>query len=171
MLRCVVWQKLTDVSQMQCFHGQGNEHIPEESYLYDVYRCWDGDDVQVFMMYCAEKLMMLEADVVLGTLKGGSGAEIPVMAHPPDNVSDLSLESFLAEVVAATRKGHRCGIKLDFKSVDVLSPSLLQLQLLEDQVLKYLGAQSQTARRFPCQKQVLSTGYNALNSLGLSHGH
>lgn len=79
---------------------------------------------------------MLEADVVLGTLEGGSGVQIPVMAHPPDNVSDLSLEGFLTEVLTATQEGHRCGIKLDFKTVDVLSPSLLQLQLLEDQVLK-----------------------------------
>jgi hypothetical protein len=88
------------------------------------------------MMCCEEKLMMLEADVVLGTLEGGSGVQIPVMAHPPDNVSDLSLEGFLTEVLTATQEGHRCGIKLDFKTVDVLSPSLLQLQLLEDQVLK-----------------------------------
>ncbi|XP_021916868.1 protein FAM151B isoform X2 [Zootermopsis nevadensis] len=81
-----------------------------------------------------ENLMMLEADVVLGTLEGGSGDHIPVMAHPPDNVSDLSLEGFLAEVVAANQKGHRCGIKLDFKTVEVLGPSLQQLQLLENQI-------------------------------------
>lgn len=78
--------------------------------------------------------MMLEADVVLGTLEGGSGDQIPVMAHPPANVSDLSLEGFLAEVVAATQKGQRCGIKLDFKTVEVLRPSLRQLQQLEHQV-------------------------------------
>lgn len=87
------------------------------------------------MMCCEENIMMLEADVVLGTLEGGSGDHIPVMAHPPDNVSDLSLEGFLAEVVAANQKGHRCGIKLDFKTVEVLGPSLQQLQLLENQVL------------------------------------
>jgi hypothetical protein len=78
--------------------------------------------------------MMLEADVVLGTLEGGSGEEIPVMAHPPDNVSDLSLENFLTEVMSATQKGHRCGIKLDFKTVEVLQPSLSQLKAYEKQV-------------------------------------
>jgi hypothetical protein len=82
--------------------------------------------------------MMLEADVVLGTLEGGSRDPIPVMAHPPDNVSDLSLEGFLTEVVAATQRGHRCGIKLDFKTLEVLTPSLQQLQQREDQVLRYM---------------------------------
>jgi len=77
---------------------------------------------------------MVEADVVLGTLEGGSGEEIPVMAHPPDKVSDLSLDNFLTEVMSATQKGHRCGIKLDFKSVEVLQPSLSQLEIYEKQV-------------------------------------
>lgn len=81
-----------------------------------------------------EKLMMLEADVVLGTLKGGSGEEIPVMAHPPDNVSDLSLQNFLTEVMSATQQGHRCGIKLDFKTVEVLQPSLSQLKVYEKKI-------------------------------------
>jgi hypothetical protein len=78
--------------------------------------------------------MMLEADVVLGTLESGSGEKIPVMAHPPDNVSDLSLDNFVTEVMSATQKGHRCGIKLDFKSVEVLKPSLSQLKTHEKQV-------------------------------------
>jgi len=78
--------------------------------------------------------MMLEADVVLGTLEGGSVKEIPVMAHPPNNVSDLSLDNFLKEVMSATQKGRRCGIKLDFKSVEVLEPSLSQLKIYEKQV-------------------------------------
>jgi len=78
--------------------------------------------------------MMLEADVVLGTLEGGSGEKIPVMAHPPDNVSDLSLDNFLTEVMSAAQKGQRCGIKLDFKSVEVLKPSLSQLKVYEKQV-------------------------------------
>jgi hypothetical protein len=79
--------------------------------------------------------MMLEADVVLGTLKGGSEDLIPVMAHPPTNTSDLSLEGFLTEVVTYTQKGHRCGIKLDFKTLEVLAPSLTALQKLEHLVL------------------------------------
>lgn len=81
-----------------------------------------------------DKIMMLEADVVLGTLKGGSGDLIPVMAHPPNNTSDLSLDGFLTEVVTYTQKGHRCGIKLDFKTVEVLAPSLTTLQRHEHQI-------------------------------------
>jgi hypothetical protein len=86
--------------------------------------------------------MMLEADVVLGTLQGGSGEKIPVMAHPPDNVSDLSLNDFLTEVMSATQKGHRCGIKLDFKSVNVLQPSLSQLKIHEKQVQTQFDGQA-----------------------------
>lgn len=91
---------------------------------------------------CVEKLMMLEADVVLGTLEGGSGEVIPVMAHPPDSVSDLSLDNFLKEVMSATQKGHHCGIKLDFKSVEVLKPSLSQLKIYEKQVQTRFGRQA-----------------------------
>ncbi|XP_069695619.1 protein FAM151B isoform X2 [Periplaneta americana] len=74
-----------------------------------------------------EKLMMLEADVVMGTVEGGSEEEIPIMAHPPSTTSDLSLKGFLTTVVNATKNGHRCGVKLDFKSVEVLMPSLQEL--------------------------------------------
>jgi Uncharacterized conserved protein (DUF2181). len=86
--------------------------------------------------------MMLEADVVLGTVEGGSGEEVPVMAHPPDKVSDLSLDKFLAGVTSATQKGHRCGIKLDFKSVEVLKPSLTQLKTYKKQVQTQFGRQA-----------------------------
>lgn len=95
-------------------------------------------------IHFVEKLMMLEADVVLGTLDGRSGEEIPVMAHPPDKVSDLSLDKFLEEVTSATQKGHRCGIKLDFKSVEVLKPSLSQLETYKEQVQTQFGLQAPT---------------------------
>jgi hypothetical protein len=85
-------------------------------------------------MCCVDKVMMLEADVMLGTLKGGPGDLIPVMAHPPDNTSDLSLDGFLTEVVTSTQKGRRCGIKLDFKTVEVLAPSFTVLQRHQHQV-------------------------------------
>jgi hypothetical protein len=78
--------------------------------------------------------MMLEADVVLGTMKSGPRDLIPVMAHPPNSTSDLSLDGFLTEVVTYTQKGHRCGVKLDFKTVAVLEPALTALQRHEHQV-------------------------------------
>jgi hypothetical protein len=86
--------------------------------------------------------MMLEADVVLGTVEGGSGEQIPVMAHPPDDVSDLSLDNFLTEVISANQKTHRCGIKLDFKSIEVLQPSLSQLKIYENKVQTQFGRQA-----------------------------
>ncbi|KAG5895535.1 hypothetical protein JTB14_010679 [Gonioctena quinquepunctata] len=42
-------------------------------------------------------IMMIEADVVLGKLNGNE-AIIPIMAHPPKNTSDLSLETFLQRI-------------------------------------------------------------------------
>ena len=60
------------------------------------------------------KVMMLEADVLLRPAD-----RIPIMAHPPDTESDLSLEQFLKETIGTTK-----GIKLDFKSTAAIEPSL-----------------------------------------------
>lgn len=49
---------------------------------------------------------MLEADVLMREAE----PEEPVMAHPPDKDSDISLGAWLQEV-----RGHQKGIKLDFK--------------------------------------------------------
>ncbi|NWV71329.1 F151B protein, partial [Malurus elegans] len=43
----------------------------------------------------------------------------PILAHPPDTDSDITLQEWLAEM-ASTDKG----IKLDFKSLDAVAPSL-----------------------------------------------
>ena len=44
--------------------------------------------------------MMIEADVSLGTLVGHPDqAPLPIMAHPPADTSDLSLQMFLDMVV------------------------------------------------------------------------
>ena len=69
--------------------------------------------------------MMIEADVSAG--EDGQ----PIMAHPPDTQSDLSLDLFLETVLQATEGGAKKGIKLDFKSLDILQPSLETLQRLE----------------------------------------
>ena len=60
------------------------------------------------------KTMMLEADVLLRPSDG-----MPIMAHPPDTESDLSLEQYLKETIGTTK-----GIKLDFKSTAAIEPSL-----------------------------------------------
>ena len=56
---------------------------------------------------------MLEADV------SQQADGTPIMAHPPSTDSDLSLVQFLKGAL-----NSRKGIKLDFKSTDVLEPSL-----------------------------------------------
>lgn len=63
--------------------------------------------------------MMLEADVVLGKVTGQDTVQ-PIMAHPPANESDLSLENFLNAVIE--KKGRK-GIKLDFKSIEAFNGS------------------------------------------------
>ncbi|XP_015437608.1 PREDICTED: protein FAM151B [Dufourea novaeangliae] len=78
-----------------------------------------------------EDVMMLEGDVVLGRLN--TSAEnaymIPIMAHPPNNQSDLSLEEFLKTV--STNKGTM-GVKLDFKSLEAFTASQTILKKAHD---------------------------------------
>lgn len=45
---------------------------------------------------------MIEADVSLGTLTSTSNEVIPIMAHPPSIVSDLSLEMFITDIVTVS---------------------------------------------------------------------
>lgn len=69
----------------------------------------------------ADDIMMLEADVVLGHLTNSTNTNItvPIMAHPPETESDLSLEEFLTSVLHNGTKG----IKLDFKSIEAFDGS------------------------------------------------
>lgn len=48
------------------------------------------------------------------------------MAHPPANISDLTLADFLNQVMDFNRnhEGQEKGIKLDFKSIEVFEGSL-----------------------------------------------
>ncbi|XP_068782439.1 protein FAM151B-like isoform X3 [Struthio camelus] len=64
---------------------------------------------------------MVEADILLRDDKGGNGD--PVMAHPPETDSDNTLQEWLKEIVKTNK-----GIKLDFKSLEAVRPSL---ELLE----------------------------------------
>ncbi|KAM8885503.1 protein FAM151B isoform 2-T6 [Spinachia spinachia] len=61
---------------------------------------------------------MIEADVII---RGGDPKE-PIMAHPPDTDSDITLKEWLAAV-----EGSDKGIKLDFKSLEAVSPSIVLL--------------------------------------------
>lgn len=77
-------------------------------------------------------VMMLEADVTLGKLIGHDEI-LPIMAHPPLNESDLSLQQFIERVILA-QESKKKGIKLDFKSTDVFVSSWQILDSLNDQV-------------------------------------
>ncbi|KAK0071411.1 hypothetical protein PV325_012994, partial [Microctonus aethiopoides] len=78
-----------------------------------------------------DKIMMIEADVVIGTLTNGTNDTlIPIMAHPPTSSSDLSLEIFLKDVL----NNGKHGIKLDFKSIEAFNASLSILKQHHDKM-------------------------------------
>ncbi|XP_070761119.1 protein FAM151B [Enoplosus armatus] len=62
---------------------------------------------------------MIEADIIMR----GRDPREPIMAHPPDTDSDITLEEWLDSV-----KAHSKGIKLDFKSLEAVSPSVALLE-------------------------------------------
>ena len=70
---------------------------------------------------------MIEADVSMGTIAGGDGNIMPIMAHPPVNTSDLSLEEFLDTILSSGITAPK-GIKLDFKDLEALEPSLMAIK-------------------------------------------
>lgn len=62
------------------------------------------------------------------------------MAHPPDNTSDLSLDSFLSQILDFNKVKEiqsKKGVKLDFKSIDVFEGSLNYLKTLWESVSRF----------------------------------
>ncbi|KAJ8285540.1 hypothetical protein GJAV_G00027980 [Gymnothorax javanicus] len=68
---------------------------------------------------------MIEADVIMR----GHDPEEPIMAHPPQNDSDITLRDWLKEVTATDK-----GIKLDFKSLQAVKPSMRLLEAVRGQL-------------------------------------
>ncbi|CAH3869576.1 protein FAM151A isoform X1 [Pieris brassicae] len=67
----------------------------------------------------ATDVSMLEADIVLGHVKGKDGPPIPIMAHPPATTSDLTLADFLTAVAQYNNvNSKQKGVKLDFKTIE-----------------------------------------------------
>ncbi|XP_076995428.1 protein FAM151B isoform X3 [Tamandua tetradactyla] len=64
---------------------------------------------------------MIEADILLPS--DGSEHGQPIMAHPPETISDNTLQEWLAEVMKSNK-----GIKLDFKSLAAVEPSMMLLE-------------------------------------------
>lgn len=76
---------------------------------------------------------MIEADIVLGTLTNNATAPTqPIMGHPPNITSDISLEQFLRQILDFNKNttGMKKGVKLDFKSTVVFNGSQHLLQEL-----------------------------------------
>ncbi|VTJ66917.1 Hypothetical predicted protein [Marmota monax] len=72
--------------------------------------------------------MVLEADVTVHGLNTANETGVPIMAHPPAIYSDNTLQQWLETVLASSLKG----IKLDFKSLKAVGPSLDLLQQLTE---------------------------------------
>jgi hypothetical protein len=71
----------------------------------------------------------IECDIVLGHLFSDTLEENkqPIMAHPPLNKSDITLNEFMRQIKshnANVPKDDRKGVKLDFKSIEVFTQSL-----------------------------------------------
>ncbi|XP_018419487.1 PREDICTED: protein FAM151A isoform X2 [Nanorana parkeri] len=64
-------------------------------------------------------ILVLEADVNVQGHGTVNETNIPIMAHPPDVYSDNTLQEWLDSVLLSSK-----GIKLDFKSIQAVSPSL-----------------------------------------------
>ncbi|XP_069837792.1 protein FAM151A [Dendropsophus ebraccatus] len=64
-------------------------------------------------------IMVLEADVNVQGHATPNETNIPIMAHPPDVYSDNTLQDWLETVLHSSK-----GIKLDFKSIKAVGPSL-----------------------------------------------
>lgn len=74
----------------------------------------------------------LEADVSLGNVIGPNPEiSVPIMAHPPNKESDISLQNWIERVInAETGKG----VKLDFKSIEIVEPSLKILKIHQNKL-------------------------------------
>ncbi|CAG0917942.1 unnamed protein product [Notodromas monacha] len=72
-----------------------------------------------------ESVMMLEADILSGTVIGEPSRETAIMSHPPDVESDLSFDRFLEDFLSSQ---VRKGLKLDFKDFSVVEYCLQKLE-------------------------------------------
>uniref|UniRef100_A0A8C2MEA8 Protein FAM151A n=1 Tax=Cricetulus griseus TaxID=10029 RepID=A0A8C2MEA8_CRIGR len=73
-------------------------------------------------------VMVLEADVTVEGFTTANETGVPIMAHPPAIYSDNTLQQWLEAVLASSQKG----IKLDFKSLKAVGPSLDLLRHLTE---------------------------------------
>lgn len=95
--------------------------------------------LNIFILNFVADIQFIEADIVLGTLTTApNDPPQPIMAHPPADTSDISLDQFLTQInefnKAEKEIQKRKGVKLDFKSIDVFNGSLNLLRTLWEEV-------------------------------------
>ncbi|KAK3593251.1 hypothetical protein CHS0354_012339 [Potamilus streckersoni] len=64
--------------------------------------------------------MMIEADILLQAQGTMNQTNVPVMSHPPSVYSDLTFEEWIDTILPIKNKG----VKLDFKSLEAVEPTL-----------------------------------------------
>ena len=97
---------------------------------------------KLFIALEDSSITAVEADILMGHVapdpsgNSSSSADEPIMAHPPHTQSDLSSRHFLdlvtSSLIVNTRNGRRLSkhIKLDFKEMHAVEPTLLALKNL-----------------------------------------
>ncbi|XP_057371654.1 protein FAM151B-like [Daphnia carinata] len=77
------------------------------------------------------KAMIIEGDVSMGFIESRGEIALPIMAHPPSKISDLSLTEFVDTVLhSKTSKG----MKFDFKELEVVEPSLKMIKARANEI-------------------------------------
>lgn len=102
--------------------------IPDE--LPSPNQVWSHGAVSTLKLQCAfedQNITAIEADILMGHCKVDAECKeilykpvLPIMAHPPERISDLSMEQF----IYLTLSSSRCHIKLDFKELDTVSKTI-----------------------------------------------
>ncbi|MEE6458700.1 hypothetical protein FKM82_000389 [Ascaphus truei] len=115
-------------------HGSWSENILDYFFNQKMLKKKDGAEIIWYHAANSKKKLkealqsdvhMLEADVLLRR----SGNEEPIMVHPPESDSDITLQEWLNDV-SSTNKG----IKLDFKSLEAVQPSMHILEAVKTNI-------------------------------------
>ena len=98
-----------------------------------------------------ERVTAIETDILIGSISDsmGSGAGdalVPICAHPPDNASDLSVQSLIQQLA---KTAHH--LKLDFKEAECVAPSLSMV----NEILATPGTKAANMLLPPNQKRAL----------------
>lgn len=92
------------------------------------------DNILLFVVnttsFLSDDTMMLETDLILRGIGTENQTNIPVHAHPPDTDSDVTLVEWLDR---ATKEPDK-GMKLDFKYIEAVEPSMQIIKDKEDQL-------------------------------------